>query len=52
LTGVLGGAVVSVGAVLLLELISPRIRSEDELARLLSVPLLGRIGGRWIPDSI
>jgi chain length determinant protein EpsF len=51
-TGILVGSVLAVGAVLLLELISPRIRSEDELAKLLSVPLLGRIGGRLIPESI
>jgi uncharacterized protein involved in exopolysaccharide biosynthesis len=52
LTGILAGSVLSIAAVLLLELISPRIRSEDELGRLLSVPLLGTISGRWLPDSI
>jgi uncharacterized protein involved in exopolysaccharide biosynthesis len=52
LTGILVGLVLGSGAVLLLEMISPRIRSEDELGKLLSVPLLGRISGRWVPDSI
>jgi len=51
-TGILAGLVLGAGAVLLLEMISPRIRSEDELDKLLSVPLLGRISGRWIPDSV
>jgi polysaccharide biosynthesis transport protein len=52
LTGIMVGSVLSIGVVLLLELISPRIRSEEELGRLLAVPLLGRISGPWIPDSI
>jgi len=45
LTGILIGSALGIGAVLLLEMISPRIRSEDQLEKLLSIPLIGRISG-------
>jgi capsular polysaccharide biosynthesis protein len=38
------GAILGIGAALLLEMRDRRLRDEDDLVRLLGVPILGRLG--------
>jgi len=38
------GAILGIGAALLLEMRDRRLRDEDDLVRILGVPILGRLG--------
>jgi len=44
LIGIILGTFLGLGTVLFIEILNPRVRSDEDLTQLLGVPMLGKIG--------